>query len=255
MIANLPIAWIAIFLVTGILSLRTVRAVRRTRQMRAPARRMGWSFAARPALDIVPDRKRLGLFTVPMHQRIRNHLSGMVGEYRVAVFDLEYSTTRGEGVRGSEQTVVRVHSPRLRLPAFALRPERVFHRPGDGLGRDDIDFGADPEFSRAYQLRGRDEAAVRAAFGEDVRAAFHRRQGSSADADGSDFFFWRRGELARPDEVAALVQAAVDLAAKLRDSAAYQLTGRANGNHGGRQAVRESRVAARRRKDGFYDLF
>jgi hypothetical protein len=252
MIANLLIAGTVILLVTGVVSLKTVRAVRRTREMGALARRMGWSFEPQPAMDVVPNRKRLGLFTVQMHQRIRNHLSGAVGEYRVAVFDLAYSTTRDEGVRGWEQTVVQVQSTRLRLPSFALRPERIFHRAGDGVGGGDIDFGADPEFSRAYQLRGPDEAAIRAAFGDDVRAAFHRGPASSADADGSDFFFWRRGQVARPDEVCALVQAAIEHATRLRNSAAYQISGHANGNHGFRPAAR--RVGSRGKQD-FYDLF
>jgi hypothetical protein len=254
MIANLLIAGAGILLVAAIPLLTWGRSMRRTRQMRVLAGQMDWSFEAQPALDIVPDRKRLGLFTVRMHQRMRNHLSGTMGEYRVAVFDLRYSTTRGEGIEGSEQTVVHVHSPRLHLPAFALRPEAVFRRSGDRVEADDIDFGADPEFSRAYQLRGRDESAIRDAFGADVRAAFRRIPGTSADADGADLLVWRRGELARPEDVGALVRAAVNLATHLRDSADYQIVikGRTNGNHA-------LHVAARRPpqpgKQEFYDLF
>lgn len=251
MIANLLIAGSVILLVTGILSVKTVQVVRRTREMRALAGRMGWSFQPQPALDVVWDRRRLGLFTVPMHQRIRNHLSGTVGEYRVAVFDLQYSTTRGEAVKGSAQTVVHVQSSRLRLPAFSLRPECVYHRAGDRVGGGDIDFGSDPHFSRAFQLRGPDEDAIREAFGEDVREAFQRIPGSSADADGSDFLVWRRGELTRPEDVAALVQAAVDLAGRLRNCAAFQAIGHANGNHAFHPAPRR----AAQRKQEFYDLF
>lgn len=254
MIANLLIAGTGILLVAGVLSIEGVRAIRRTREMRALAERMSWSFEAGPPLDIVPNRKRLGLFTVRMHQRMRNRLSGTMGEFRVAVFDLRYSTTRGEGIEGSEQTVVHVHSPRLRLPAFALRPEDVFRRSGDRVEAGDIDFGADREFSRAYQLRGPDEAGIRDAFGADVRDAFHRIPGTSADADGSDFLVWRRGELARPEDVGALVRAAVDLATHLRSSADYQIVimGRANGNHALHVAARRP---AQRGKQEFYDLF
>lgn len=255
MIVNLMIVGMGILLVAGILSLKRIRALRRMREMRALAGRMGWSFEAAPPLDIIADRHRLGLFGVRMHQRMGNHLSGVVGEYRVAVFDLEYSTTDGEGARGWEQTVVHVQSTRLRLPAFALRPERVFHRNGDRVGGGDIDFAEDPEFSREYQLRGPDEDAVRGTFGAEVRAAVHRRPGRSVDAAGSDLLIWRRAELARPADVAVLVQAAVDLAAALRSAAGFQLAGRPYGNHGSRPAARDARIAARRRKDDFYDLF
>lgn len=253
MIANLLIPGTGILLAAAaILSLKGLRAIWRTREMRALAGRMGWSFQPQPALDVVWDRRRLGLFAVPMHQWIRNHLSGTVGEYRVSVFDLQYSTTRGEAAKGSAQTVVHVQSTRLRLPAFSLRPERVFHRAGDRVGGGDIDFGADPAFSRAFQLRGPDEDAIREAFGKDVRAAFHTIPGSSADADGSDFLVWRRDELTRPEDVAALVQKAVDLASALRSNAAYQLIGPANGNHAFHPAARRS---ARGGKQDFYDLF
>lgn len=255
MISNLLIAGTGILLIAGIVSLKRVRSIRRTREMRAFAQRMGWSFQAAPPLDVVSDRKRLGLFAVRMHQGIRNHLSGAVGEYRVTVFDLAYSTTDGEGIKGWEQTVMHVQSTRLCLPAFALRPERVYHRSGDGVGGGDIDFDGDTDFSRAYQLRGADEAAIRAAFGADVRAALHRRPGTSADGDGSDLFVWRRAQLAQPGEIAALVQGALDLAGHLRGNTEYQLAGRPYGNHGSRESVRDDRIPARRRKDGFYDLF
>lgn len=252
MIANLLIAGMGILLVAGLVSFKRMRTFRRTREMRALAARMGWSFDPQPSLDVVPNRKRLGLFTVRMHQRMRNHLSGTVGEYRVAVFDLEYSTTDGDGPRGWQQTVVHVQSPRLRLPAFSLRPERVFHRAGDSVGGGDIDFAGDSEFSCAYQLRGPDEDAVREAFGEEARAAFSGTSGSFVDADGSDFLFWRRAEPTRPDDVAALVQTAVALAVRLRESTAYQIAGRAYGNHGAEPVVHRR---APRQKQGFYDLF
>jgi hypothetical protein len=252
MIANLLIPGTGILLVAAFLSLKGARAIWRRREMRALAGRMGWSFEPQPALDVVWDRRRLGLFDVRMHQRIRNHLSGTVGEYRVAVFDLECSTTRGEAVKGSRQTVVHVQSTRLRLPAFSLRPERVFHRAGDRVGGGDIDFGSDPHFSRAFQLRGPDEDAIRDAFGKDARAAFQRIPGSSADADGSDFLVWRRGELTRPEDVAVLVQAAVDLAGRLRNHAAYQAIGHAKGNHALQPVARRS---AKGGKQDFYDLF
>jgi hypothetical protein len=255
MIANLLIAGMGILLVAGLLSRKRIQAVRRTREMQALARRMGWSFQAAPPLDIVPERKRLAVFSVRMHQRMRNHLCGAVGEYRIAVFDLEYSTMDGEGIQGWEQTVVHVQSTRLRLPAFTLRPERVYHRTGDGVGGGDIDFAEDPDFSRAYQLRGTDEGAIRGAFGAEVRAALHRRPGTSVDGEGSELFTWRRGERTAPVDVAVLVQAAVDLAGHLRGSAEYQLAGRPYGNHGSRPSARDAKIAARRRKDGFYDLF
>lgn len=251
MIANLLIGGTGVLLVAALLFHKAARAGWRARQMRALARRMGWRHEARPSLDIVPDRKRLGLFTVRMHQRMRNHLSGAVGEYQVAVFDLEYSTTHDGGAQGSTQTVVHVRSARLDLPAFSLRPERVFHRAGDRVGGDDIDLTEDPAFSRAYHLRGRPERAVREAFDADVRDVYHRHPGLSTDAQGRDLLVWRRGAMVRAEDVPALVQTALDLA-RLHGRVVYEITGRTHGNHTPHIAAR---IARRQRQESFEDLY
>lgn len=251
MIANLLIAGIGILLAAGILALKHARAIRRTREMRALARRMGWRFQASPSLDVVPDRKRFGLFTVRMHQRMRNHLAGTIGDYQVAVFDLRYSTTGPSAATGSEQTVVHVRSTRLELPAFTLRPELVFHRAGDRVGGEDIDVREDPEFSRAYHLLGRDEPAIRDLFDARVRDVYNANPGLSTDASGSDLLLWRGAELATAEDVHALVQTALEVA-RLHSRAAYQLPGRTRGNHTPHIAAR---LAARGWGDSYGDLF
>ena len=215
MLWNLTIPGIGVLLVAGLLVLQRTQGSGRTREMQALARRMGWSFHARPALNAVPDRERLALFTVRMPQRMRSHLSGQVGEMQVAVFDLEHTRGGTDRPQGSEQTVVHVHAPQLDLPAFSLRPETVRHRMGDRIGGDDIDLDADPRFSHAYLLRGPDPEAIREAFSGKVRDFYHRHSDSSTDASGSDLLFWRRGHVATPAEIPALVQTALDLAAHL----------------------------------------
>lgn len=238
----------AVLLMAGIVTLKHARALRRTHEMRALARRMGWRFQANPPMDVVPDRKRFGLFTVRMRQRVRNHLSGTVGDYQVAVFDLRYSTTSDSGTPPTEQTIVHVRSPLLELPAFSLRPEHVFHRPGDRVGGADIDLRKDPEFSQAYHLAGRDVEAIRDLFDSRVRDVYNRNPGSATEASGSDLLFWKRGERASARDVAALVQTALDVA-RLHGRGAYQITGRTNGNHTPHVAA----LLAARRRAGSYD--
>lgn len=247
MLGSLLMTATALLGIAGVLTLRHARALRRTWEMRALARRMGWRFQASPSLDVVPDRKRFGLFTVRMRQRVRNHLSGAVGDYQVAVFDLRYSTTRDAGVPAVEQTVVHVRSPLMELPAFSLRPERVLHRAGDRVGGDDIDLRADAAFSHAYHLTGPDEAAVRDLFDAPVRDVYNQTPGAATDAGGSDLLFWRRAERTPANDVAALVQAALDVA-RLHGRGAYHITGRTNGNHTPHIAAR---LAARRRADRY----
>lgn len=215
MLWNLTIPGIGVLLVAGVLFLKRAQGGWCTREMQALARRMGWSFHASPSLNAVPDRERFALFTVRMPQRMRGHLSGQVGDAQVAVFDLEHTRGGTDRPQGTEQTVVHVHVPGLDLPAFSLRPETVRHRMGDRIGGDDIDMDSDPRFSHAYLLRGADEEAVREAFSGKVRDFYHRHPDSSTDAQGSDLLFWRRGHVATPQEIPALVQTALDVAAQL----------------------------------------
>jgi hypothetical protein len=250
MLGYLLMTGAAVALMAAILTIRHARAIRRTLRMRALARRMGWRFQASAPLELVPERKRFGLFTVRMHQRMRNHLSGTLGEFQVAVFDLRYSTTSANPA-GSEQTVVHLRVPGLELPAFSLRPEQVFHRSGDSVGGLDIDLRKDPEFSQAYHLAGRDEEAIRDLFDRRVRDVYRRNPGLSTDAAGSDLLFWRRGEVVADADVAVLVQAAVDVA-RLHGRAAYQITGRRNGNHTPHVAAR---IASLRGAATYDDLF
>ncbi|HEX6039595.1 hypothetical protein [Longimicrobium sp.] len=230
MFETLVMAGTALLLVAGIVSIRHARAFRRTRQMRALARRMGWTFQASPSPDVVPDRRRFGLFTVRMRQRMRNRLSGRMDSYEVAVFDLHYSTTRDTGIAGSAQTVVHVRSPLLELPAFSLRPERVLHRAGDRVGGQDIDLRQDAEFSRAFHLLGSDDQGIRDLFDARVREVYNRTPGAATDGSGGDLLFWRRAEVASAHEVAALVQTALEIA-RLHGRGVYHITGRTNGNH------------------------
>ena len=76
------------------------------------------------------------------------------------------------------------------LPDFELSPGSV------ALGRQDIDFETDPEFSDRYRLRGRDEDAVRRIFRAEVREFFTR---PSHDEDfllvGHEVGDWRKMDL------------------------------------------------------------
>lgn len=77
----------------------------------------------------------------------------------------------GRRRRSRSETMVVYESPRVRVPAFALRPESALDRITATFGSQDIDFPDHPDFSSRYLLRGDDEAAVRRCFTEDVLRA------------------------------------------------------------------------------------
>lgn len=185
---------------------------KRTQALHTAAERMGWSFAAEADLGVVPGMERLELFTRGRGQKIRNLSRGGRGDRQVTLFDYEYVTGSGRSRRAWRQTVVHVHSPRLRLPRFALRPEHVVHKIGGLFGYRDIDLPSDPEFSRRYLLRGQDEPAIRAVFGPGVLDFYDRNPRCCTEADGSGLFFWRTSRRVAPEDVPAIADLALALA-------------------------------------------
>jgi hypothetical protein len=82
--------------------------------------------------------------------------------------------TGGRRQRVHVETLAVYESPRVAVPAFALRPESALDRITATFGSQDIDFAERPDFSSRYLLRGDDEAAVRRAFTLDVLRALER---------------------------------------------------------------------------------
>ncbi len=77
----------------------------------------------------------------------------------------------GRRKRVHAETLAVYESPRVAVPAFALRPESALDRITATFGSQDIDFTDHPDFSSRYLLRGDDEGAVRQAFTLDVLRA------------------------------------------------------------------------------------
>ena len=75
------------------------------------------------------------------------------------------------------------------FPQFSLTPEGWFSRLGEVFGMQDIDFDDAPEFSKAYRLKGPNEAAIRALFTPEMRQFFAVTLGQHV-AGGGRFLFW-----------------------------------------------------------------
>jgi hypothetical protein len=195
----LEIALILLVLVVSIAGVLLVaqfqreRKAERTREMQAVAARLGWPITAGASFDSIPAVRQFQLFAHGHHRQIRNFTSGVRGEHHVAVFDYDYMTGTGNSPQHWLQTVVNVHTPGVEHPRFELRPEQTLHRIGSVLGYQDIDFEPHPGFSRAFLLRGPDEAAIRRAFTPGVVDFFEGNPFVHAEASGPDLFFWHRG--------------------------------------------------------------
>ncbi|HEY0021653.1 MAG TPA: hypothetical protein VGB24_02055 [Longimicrobium sp.] len=187
--------------------------------LRQLATRLGWSFQDAPPLTIIPHVERFELFTQGRDRKIRNYLAGESGGDQLAVFDYSYATGADNAQKTHSQTVLHVHSPRLDLPLFSLRPENLLHRIGGLVGHQDIDIEGHPAFSGEYLLRGQDESSIRAVFEPDVVAFYEANRGRCTTGAGPDLLLWRSATLATADEVPALLELGRDLLARLTSRA------------------------------------
>jgi len=154
--------------------------------------------AALAALPFLGGRKR-GQFA--------NYLVRIEGGEKLAVFDFSY----GRGSRKHEETVAALESPRLSLPAFALRPERTIDRLIPMIGGKDIDFAGSPAFSHRYFLRGDDEAAVRTLFTAERIRALEEHEPCAVAASGSRILYFEPDHLIWPGAFDAYVARATKI--------------------------------------------
>ncbi len=84
---------------------------------------------------------------------------------------------------------------------FALTPESIPEKFAILIGGQDIDFEVDGEedtFSQTFRLRGSDEAAVRAFFAADLRAALVPHHTVAVETDGHALVVWHDVTLIHP---------------------------------------------------------
>jgi hypothetical protein len=141
-------------------------------------------------------------------RRWRGTISGRVGGRAFTAFEYGYVTGGGKHSSHHRFAMLVWEREEANLPRFSLAPEGFFSRLAQRFGRKDFDFIEDPEFSRAYQLQGDDEAAVRALFTAARRAFLtapapdgsktprHHLAGA-----GPRLLWWRSGGLPKPDQL------------------------------------------------------
>jgi len=128
-------------------------------------------------------------------------------ELAFTLFDYEYTVGYGRSSTTYRQTVSRMQSSLLHLPAFLLFPETMFTRLGDEIkGRKDIDFSDSPAFSDAFALRGDDESAVRALFSMKLRQALEATPKLTIEGNGDHLFIFRAAHRLKPEEFSAAIE-------------------------------------------------
>jgi len=128
-------------------------------------------------------------------------------ELAFTLFDYKYTFGYGRSSEIRQQTVSRMQSSLLRLPAFILFPENFLFRIGDAItGRKDIDFADSPVFSKVFVLRGEDEPAVRALFSPKLRQAFEGTPKLTIEGKADRLFIFRNDHRIEPEEFSATIE-------------------------------------------------
>ena len=189
---------------------------KRSEKIQAVATRLGFTFRRKPteadkALIVGCHIANAG------HGHITSNVleAAQSDELRMTLFDHVYTVGYGKSSQQFNQTVTRMHSPLLNLPAFVLFPETFFSKLGKLFGGTDINFPDAPLFSKKYILRGPDEGAIRALFTPAVRQFLEGQQRPvSIDANGDTLFVHRTSRRAKPEEIEAYVAEGKQILAK-----------------------------------------
>lgn len=152
-------------------------------------------------------------------RRISNVLAGAAGDVDVAIFDYTYTTGGSDNSSTTRTTVVRFRSAALNLPTFELRPENIFHKMGQALGGQDIDFPSHPVFSKKFLLKGEDEAGVQMLFDETLLTELEERKGISVEGRRQEMLFYKLAQTEKPEGISALLQEAHGVYARFADAA------------------------------------
>ncbi|HEV3409185.1 MAG TPA: hypothetical protein VG095_02745 [Chthoniobacterales bacterium] len=183
-----------------------MRERKRTQKIEAVAKSLGFTFRKKPTPE---DKTLLADSTLGRsgHGRsFSNVIEALaVQDARITIFDYSYASGTDERRSTTTQTVMRMQSPLLNLPAFVLRPESLLSKALKLVGFTDINFAEHPEFSRKYLLGGQDQEAVRRLFTPEIIAFCEQHPRIYIEGAGDRLIFYRQGIRQKPENLEAFL--------------------------------------------------
>lgn len=192
---------LAILAVVFIIYLVIQHEKKRREAFKALSMRLGFTYVSKTGLSELPSANAFHLFNIGHNRRIKNLMRRSADGVSTAIYDYQYTTGGGQNSHTSIQTVFQFESDRLRLPAFILKPENVFHKIGQSFGYQDMDFDSHPDFSKRYLLRGKDEDTIRRLFTPEVITHMMSMKGIVIESNGSVIISYRSGKRVKPDDL------------------------------------------------------
>lgn len=176
---------------------------------------LGLEYQAQLSLEDQSDFDGYALAKRGRGQKPSNVIVADSGALRMVIFDYQYTSGSGKNKTTHRQSVVLARSSELNLPQFTMTPETIFHRLAEFLGKKDIDFQDDEQFSRSFLLHGSDEAAIRSFFNKARREKFLEDKQLSIEGCGTSFIFYQARKRLNPSELKTLMAQAIAIYATL----------------------------------------
>ncbi len=208
---------IAVVLIIGWFQDRAIQA--RTQQLQARAQKLGFRFSEKAEPQLLHGVGRFLLFLQGRSGEIANVMQGErttpAGQVEVALFEYAFTLPVGRYTRSWLQTVVRLSSEELSLPAFNIIPELIFdqmvERTSDQetrerlLGTADLRFREHPTFSKWFHVQGPDRSRVRALFTEQLIDFYNQHKVLCTEGSQQELLFYRFDERLDPEEIEAFL--------------------------------------------------
>ena len=156
--------------------------------------RMGFSFEPGPKPPSWFSASHLPLFERGRNESAKNIGKLKVGNRELQYFDYRYTTGSGKN-KSTHHFSVLCLSGDLNLPEFTLGPEDIFSKIAQGLGYDDIDVAAAPEFSKKFVLRGADKEAIQRLFTVEATQALMQHPNLNLEAGRGAIVRYQRGKV------------------------------------------------------------
>jgi hypothetical protein len=186
--------------VGGIIWLVTRYEQKRTVDLQAVASDIGLEFSTARDEQLLERLQIFALFNKGHSRKMKNVLQAADEHANLSVFDYQYTAGGGQHQHTHRHSVIAVESDSLGLPKFSLRPENLFHKIGEAMGVQDIDFENHPGFSESFVLKGEDETAIRGFFDADLLDFFAQRKGTCIES-APGVFIYLHGGRKRPEQM------------------------------------------------------
>lgn len=185
--------------------------IKRTEALSMIAKDLGFEFDKSGRLTTRSLITSFPLYKRGRSRKVLNEIWGRDGDAEVSIFGYFYTVGSGKNSTTYRQTIVAISNHQLNTPAFELRPEHTFHKIGQVLGYQDIDFADYPDFSDKFLLRGPNEQAIRDYFSAELIEYFEDKPKIYVEAQGNTMIFYNLGKRCKPEEIQPLYDKAKDI--------------------------------------------